>query len=515
MAVNFKKPSKKATIITAAVIIVLLIIAATGTVMFLRDRGTTEAAEIGQEQVSTQNENAGSQATEDQPSGEATVPEEQSTTEEAATQAEEGTQGTAETTTEGTTQTGTQGTTSTGTTTATTPSGATGTTTATEDIQESTITRTETIEIPERKISEDHDVWWEPMDVNAVLASASINPSDEDIVDVEKTGDETVIQGEAVNYTITVTNKTENKLEGIEVKDVLADELDSETVVFSEENTFEGNVYGNTIKWNVDIEVGQTVTLKFSVNVKTNVAPGTQIENSAIANGEESKDVVITEIEEAKVEISGTKIWEDANNQDGKRPTEITIYVDKKVGETETPEAYSQTISADEQGNWNYTFSLPKYENGEEVEYTVREEAVEGYETTYGENNTITNTHTPELYNEDGVLSGEKVWSDNNDQDGIRPDSVTIELYKTVGETTTKVTETTATAEKQGAAAGQEEELDPKLFFRVNKKYIVNFSFIEGYEDGTLLIRDTFMTVSRRKKKDFEKKYRDFDLYFR
>ncbi len=60
-----------------------------------------------------------------------------------------------------------------------------------------------------------------------------------------------------------------------------------------------------------------------------------------------------------------------------------------------------------------------------------------------------------------------------------------------------------------------EKELDPKLFFRVNKKYIVNFSFIEGYEDGTLLIRDTFMTVSRRKKKDFEKKYRDFDLYFR
>ena len=41
---QFKTPSKKATIITAAIIIVLLIIAATGTVMFLRDRGTTEAA---------------------------------------------------------------------------------------------------------------------------------------------------------------------------------------------------------------------------------------------------------------------------------------------------------------------------------------------------------------------------------------------------------------------------------------------------------------------------------------
>lgn len=60
-----------------------------------------------------------------------------------------------------------------------------------------------------------------------------------------------------------------------------------------------------------------------------------------------------------------------------------------------------------------------------------------------------------------------------------------------------------------------EKELDPKLFFRVNKKYIVNFSYIEGYDNGILTIRDTPMTVSRRKKKDFEKKYRDYDLYFR
>ena len=49
----------------------------------------------------------------------------------------------------------------------------------------------------------------------------------------------------------------------------------------------------------------------------------------------------------------------------------------------------------------------------------------------------------------------------------------------------------------------------------MNKKYIVNFSYIEGYDNGILTIRDTPMTVSRRKKKDFEKKYRDYDLYFR
>ena len=46
---QFKKPSKKTTIITLVIIAVLLIIAATGTVMFLKDRGQTEASEIGLE----------------------------------------------------------------------------------------------------------------------------------------------------------------------------------------------------------------------------------------------------------------------------------------------------------------------------------------------------------------------------------------------------------------------------------------------------------------------------------
>ena len=45
-----------------------------------------------------------------------------------------------------------------------------------------------------------------------------------------------------------------------------------------------------------------------------------------------------------------------------------------------------------------------------------------------------------------------------------------------------------------------ERELDPRLFFRINKKYIVNFSYIESYDNGELSIRKKKMKVSRRKK---------------
>ena len=54
-----------------------------------------------------------------------------------------------------------------------------------------------------------------------------------------------------------------------------------------------------------------------------------------------------------------------------------------------------------------------------------------------------------------------------------------------------------------------EEELDPKLFFRVNKKYIVNFRYIDSYGKGELTIREKTLIVSRRRKKEFERRYRN------
>ncbi|MDQ8766003.1 Cna B-type domain-containing protein, partial [Streptococcus ruminantium] len=74
--------------------------------------------------------------------------------------------------------------------------------------------------------------------------------------------------------------------------------------------------------------------------------------------------------------------------------------------------------------NWEYTFTdLPKYANGKEIVYTVSEEKVDGYETKV-EGTNITNTHTPETTE----VSGTKTWNDNNDQDGKRPQSITVNL---------------------------------------------------------------------------------------
>jgi DNA-binding LytR/AlgR family response regulator len=60
-----------------------------------------------------------------------------------------------------------------------------------------------------------------------------------------------------------------------------------------------------------------------------------------------------------------------------------------------------------------------------------------------------------------------------------------------------------------------EEELDDRLFVRIDKKYIVNLKYIEKYEKGIVFIDEKQIKVARRRIRDFEEKYREYDLRFR
>ena len=119
-----------------------------------------------------------------------------------------------------------------------------------------------------------------------------------------------------------------------------------------------------------------------------------------------------------KISINGTKIWDDNNNQDGKRPQKITVKLLEDGNLIETKEVSSDT-------NWKYNFdNLDKYKNhGTEIDYTIVEEGNSEYEISY-DGYDIINKYTPEKIE----VSGAKVWDDNDDQDGIRPNEVTVNL---------------------------------------------------------------------------------------
>ena len=130
-----------------------------------------------------------------------------------------------------------------------------------------------------------------------------------------------------------------------------------------------------------------------------------------------SRDVVN---KKEKTSISGQKTWNDNDNQDGKRPSAITVNLlanGVKVA--------SKEVKPDAEGNWLYQFdNLDAVDDaGNLIAYTVSEEPVAGYETSV-EGTNITNSRTPEVTE----VAVKKVWDDKENKDGLRPDKVTVRL---------------------------------------------------------------------------------------
>ncbi|MBE6009928.1 MAG: Cna B-type domain-containing protein [Lachnospiraceae bacterium] len=126
-----------------------------------------------------------------------------------------------------------------------------------------------------------------------------------------------------------------------------------------------------------------------------------------------------------------TKVWVDNSDQDGLRP----VAADFANLLTLSPAVQGAEPTVVDNGDDTYTITytgLPRFANGQEVEYEVAESAIDGYDTTGSpakDHGTITNTHEPEKTQ----LTVTKNWQDQNDQDGKRASvGATVQLYKIV-----------------------------------------------------------------------------------
>ena len=136
-----------------------------------------------------------------------------------------------------------------------------------------------------------------------------------------------------------------------------------------------------------------------------------------------------------KTEITASKTWNDSDNQDGKRPTKISIKLVKTVGGVKTEVASKEVTAADQ---WQTKFeNLPVNENGQKIDYSIEEDDVAGY-TKEIKDFTVTNSYTPEMIK----ISGQKVWDDADNQDGKRPASVKVKVKN--GDTVVDELEVTA-----------------------------------------------------------------------
>ena len=155
---------------------------------------------------------------------------------------------------------------------------------------------------------------------------------------------------------------------------------------------------------------------------------------------ESSTRLMIVNVHEVKtMNIHVTKVWEDENNNDGYRPDAITVklYADGALyGE--------KTITPDENDVWETTFeNLPVYKKGETISYTVEEDAIDEYTTTYSTEKPIVGGDYDEVAREVTITNRYeikkmnikviKIWADSDNEDKLRPNALSFDLYKTVG----------------------------------------------------------------------------------
>ncbi len=120
------------------------------------------------------------------------------------------------------------------------------------------------------------------------------------------------------------------------------------------------------------------------------------------------------------VSVTVKKVWDDNNNQDGKRPENIVLKLSN-----------GQEVTLSDENDWTVTINdLPKYDKGQKINYTWSEASLpEGYELTditeNGYITTLTNTYTPETTS----IKIKKIWDDVNNQEKLRPITISVTLF--------------------------------------------------------------------------------------
>ena len=207
--------------------------------------------------------------------------------------------------------------------------------------------------------------------------------------------------------------------------DITEDYADSLTVTDNGDNTY-------TAKWTGLPKYGDGEAIVTYTVEETDIPEYTK-EGSPASD----KGTITNTHTPTNIDISATKVWEDANNQDGKRPNTITLRLNTVAADgTVTPvsEQDPRTIAKDATGDaltvtWT---GLPKYSGGNEINYTVTEDAVDEYTTTItgdaASGFTVTNSYTPETT----TVNAEKIWKNGSETLTEAPEAITLHLNKSV-----------------------------------------------------------------------------------
>lgn len=212
------------------------------------------------------------------------------------------------------------------------------------------------------------------------------------------------------------------------------------TLLDKDKKTVSENDFSKVIGTSFYIQILKEDT-KVQISLKAKYDKKTLTYSTNLNDYKNTQPVVLVKTEEKElladtnkninlISISVEKKWEDVNNQDGKRPTEIKVQLYRNN------EEYGDSIALNSDNNWKYKWDnlLKDYEytvkelNGNNIKVENGSKYDENYTVTYivEENNiTITNTYAPGKV----IKIVEKKWNDDNDSAKLRPTQITVQLY--------------------------------------------------------------------------------------
>ena len=154
---------------------------------------------------------------------------------------------------------------------------------------------------------------------------------------------------------------------------------------------------------------------------------GYKVKYKVVDNGDNTFTATVTNTHDVTRDIEVKKDWDDSNDKEGKRPTEIAISLLAN-------DVVKQTIVLSADNEWKGTFTkLPMYdEDGDEIKYSVKELKIpDNYNASYSgdvkNGFTVKNTYVEEQ-EELRDIEVTKTWKDHNNKDGVRPKSITVRL---------------------------------------------------------------------------------------
>ncbi|MDD5923002.1 MAG: Cna B-type domain-containing protein, partial [Eubacteriales bacterium] len=234
------------------------------------------------------------------------------------------------------------------------------------------------------------------------------------------------------NQSVILTNRSSGtvNLQKFNLNGVGTDTLTKASGYEESKNIYLNFPNAKTINLNGSV-IGNLLAANASVYVYGTGAGHIVSDKVIIESGEWHNIDQVDRGEEHHPEVTGVtvkKVWDDRNNQDGKRPksVKVKLLVDGKNADSE-----NAFVSLSEDNKWTYSWNnLPVKKDGKEITYTVKEENVpEGYEASVTEdsqrNFTVVNRYTPEMVS----ISGKKIWKDQDNQDKTRPSSITVRLF--------------------------------------------------------------------------------------